>query len=140
MHGEKPHTLSEGARRDAPQRIVAASALAALTSVASVPQEWQDAWVMRRAYMPREAAGTPVPHNPFRHNRSGADVVLAGSKARWPADAAARTPKGSRAVELPERAAVAASATPPPPQYEGAEPEVEARVEAAVSKTGDSSE
>ena len=90
---------------------------------------------MRRAFMPREAAATPVPHNPFRHNRSGADVVLAGSKARWPADAAARTPKGSRAIELPERSAIAASAAPPPAQYEGAEPEVEARVEAAVSKT-----
>jgi hypothetical protein len=90
---------------------------------------------MRKAYMPREGAPTPVPHNPFRQNRSAADLLLASSKARWPADAARRDSSGSKAVPVPERAAAAVAARQPldPSTYQGAEPAKEARVEAAVS-------
>ena len=92
---------------------------------------------MRTAYMPREASPIPVPHNPFRHNRAAADLVLAGSKARWPKEAAARDSAGHpRAPRSESRAEAAARAPLSPSEYTGAEPEKEARVEAVAAPPG----
>ena len=83
--------------------------------------EWHDATVMRTAYMPREASPVPVPHNPFRHNRSAADLVLASSKARWPKDAASRDSAGRPRAPLTESKAETAARTPlSPSEYTGA--------------------
>ena len=92
---------------------------------------------MRTAYMPREASPIPVPHNPFRHNRAAADLVLAGSKARWPKEAAARDSAGHpRAPRSESKAEAAARAPLSPSEYTGAEPEKEARVEAVAAPPG----
>ena len=92
---------------------------------------------MRTAYMPREASPVPVPHNPFRHNRSAADLVLASSKARWPKEAAARDSAGRPRAPLTESKAETAARTPlSPSEYTGAEPEKEARVEAVAAPKG----
>lgn len=87
--------------------------------------------------MPREASPVPVPHNPFRTNRSAADFVLASSKARWPKEAAARDSAGHPRAPLTESKAEAAARAPlSPSEYTGAEPEKEARVEAVAAPAG----
>jgi hypothetical protein len=92
---------------------------------------------MRAAYMPREASPVPVPHNPFRNNRSAADLVLASSKARWPKEAAARDSAGHPRAPLTEsKAETAARAPLSPSEYTGAEPAKEARVEAVAAPEG----
>ncbi len=92
--------------------------------------------------MPREAANTPVPHNPFRQNRSAADMRSAGGDARWPPDAARRDPSGSKAVPLPERSAVTAARDVEPPPVPAAPQEAHAaaaRAEAAAAREADRS-
>ena len=132
--GEKPRTLSDSAciwNCSCSQR--------GLTLWLSLlpPTDWAEAQVMRTAYMPREASPTPVPHNPFRHNRAAADLVLAGSKARWPKEAAARDSAGRPRAPLTESKAEAAARAPlNPSEYTGAEPEKEARVEAVAGPLG----
>ena len=92
---------------------------------------------MRTAYMPREASPVPVPHNPFRHNRSAADLELARSKARWPKEASSRDSAGRPRAPLTESKAETAARTPlSPSEYTGAEPEREARVEAVAAPPG----
>jgi hypothetical protein len=89
----------------------------------TLSEEWRGAAIMREAYAPREGSDVPVPMNPFRQRRSAADYKP-GADAHWPAEAAKRDPSGSKAVPVPERAALAA-ARDVKPEAEATRPRVE---------------